>query len=157
MRVWIHRSVRSCFALLLLAGPCASRPAIAIDLVDGRVHVNGYLEAQLRTIARDFDASDDWDLTQWYNVLDVEIEADIAPDGWGPFSLVSAFARVEARYDCVWTHACGMFSSADTYGDRAGHCGGGSQSSCWTSIGMSIWATPGRPVVDSMRARRTIS
>ncbi len=119
-----RRSLRSFSALLFLAGLCAPRPALAIDLADGRLHVNGYLEAQVRTIARDFEASDDWDLTQWWNILDVEIEADLAPDGWGPFSLVSGFARVEARYDCVWTHACGMFPSADTYGDRAGHLPG---------------------------------
>src|SRR5690606_22419152 len=29
--------------------------------------------------------------------------------------------RVEARYDCVWTHACHLFPSANVYGDEAGH------------------------------------
>ena len=27
--------------------------------------------------------------------------------------------RVEGRYDCLWTRACGLFNSVDTYGDRA--------------------------------------
>ena len=60
-----------------------------------------------------------WDLTQWYHVLNLEIEADIAPDGFGPFDVISAFGRVEVRYDCVWTRGCGIFGTADTYGDRS--------------------------------------
>jgi hypothetical protein len=115
------RSLPPLLVLALLSGPLS---AGAFDFADGRLHVNGYLEAQLRTIARDFSTSDELDLTQWWNILDVEIEADIAPDGWGPFDVLSAFARLEGRYDCVWTHACGIFSSADTYGDRAGHLPG---------------------------------
>jgi hypothetical protein len=91
----------------------------AFEFFDGRLQIHGFYEAQVRAIARDFEASDDWDLTQWYNVLNIEIEGEIAPDGWGPFDLISAFSRIEARYDCVWTRGCGMFSSADTYGDRA--------------------------------------
>ncbi|MEN8184790.1 MAG: DUF1302 family protein, partial [Myxococcota bacterium] len=93
--------------------------ALAFEFFDGRIQVHGFYETQIRAIARDFDASDDWDLTQWANILNIEMEADIAPDGWGPFDLLSAFGRVEARYDCVWTRGCGMLSSADTYGDRA--------------------------------------
>ena len=31
----------------------------------------------------------------------------------------SGFARVETRYDCVWTRACTLFDSADAYGRRA--------------------------------------
>ncbi len=27
--------------------------------------------------------------------------------------------RVDVRYDCVWTRGCGIFSSADAFGDRA--------------------------------------
>ena len=107
---------RSGLALLALLAPS---PAGAFEFFDGRLQVHGFYESQLRAIARNYDSSDDWDLTQWAQVLNIEVEADIAPDGWGPFDLISAFGRVEARYDCVWTRGCGMFSSADTYGNRA--------------------------------------
>ncbi len=94
-------------------------PAAALDLLDGRLAVHGFYETQLRTIANDFSASDGWDLTQFAHVLNLEVEADLAPDGFGPFNLVSAFGRIEVRYDCVWTRACGIFRSANAFGDRA--------------------------------------
>ncbi|MEB2345037.1 MAG: hypothetical protein OZ948_09860 [Deltaproteobacteria bacterium] len=106
---------------LVAAATCLAAPAGAFEYFDGRLQVHGYFEGQFRAIARDMSANDDWDLTQWYNVLNVEIEAALAPDGFGPFDLVSAFVRVEARYDCVWTKACGMFPSVDTYGNNARH------------------------------------
>jgi hypothetical protein len=52
-------------------------------------------------------------------VLNIEVDWDIAPDGFGPFDLVSAFGRVEARYDCVWTNSCTAFPSANAYGQRS--------------------------------------
>ena len=110
-----------CFSAIcsLAALAVLASPAAAIEFWDGRLEIHGYYEQQIRTIANGFNASDNWDLTQWYHVLNVEIEADIAPDGFGPFDVISAFGRVEVRYDCVWTRGCGIFSSADTYGDRA--------------------------------------
>ncbi|MGI9430996.1 MAG: DUF1302 family protein, partial [Myxococcota bacterium] len=93
----------------------------AVDLLDGRVEVHGFYEAQVRSMVRDYDFSDDWDLTQWWNILNIEIEADVAPDGIGPFDLISVFGRVEVRYDCVWTGACGIFSSADAYRATGSH------------------------------------
>jgi hypothetical protein len=118
MQVEDRKGSLTLVALILLFG-AASSPAAAFEFADGRVQVHGFYESQMRAIARNYSTSDDWDLTQWAHILNIEIEADIAPDGWGPFDLVSAFARVEARYDCVWTRGCGMFSSADTYGNRA--------------------------------------
>ncbi|MEN8183960.1 MAG: DUF1302 family protein, partial [Myxococcota bacterium] len=110
---------RSLQAFLLAAVFTAlvPRAALALDYFDGRLQIHGFYEAQIRAISRDF--SDDLDLTQWYNILNVEIEGDIVPDGWGPFDLVQAFGRVEVRYDCVWTHACSLFDSANTYGHRS--------------------------------------
>jgi len=90
-------------------------PAGAVEALDGRVQVHGYFEAQIRSLVRDFDFSDDWDLSQWWNVLSLEVEANLAPDGFGPFDVISIFGRVEVRYDCVWTGACTMFDSADAY------------------------------------------
>jgi hypothetical protein len=99
---------------------CLASPAAAIEFWGDRIAIHGYYEQQIRSIARDFSLDDDWDLTQWYHVLNLEIEADIAPDGFGPFDMVSAFGRVEVRYDCVWRRGCYIFgNTADTYGDRA--------------------------------------
>jgi hypothetical protein len=94
--------------------------ARAAEIGGIEVELHGYYELQLRGIARDFDLSDDLDLTQWYNVLALEAEFDFAPDGIGPFDVLQAFMRLEVRYDCVWTHGCGIFSSADAFGDHAG-------------------------------------
>ncbi len=104
------------FVVLAVLGSSAN----ALEFWDGRLAIHGYYGMQTRSIIESFQfQNNDWDLTQWYHVLNLEIEADIAPDGFGPFDLVSAFGRVEVRYDCVWTRGCGIFSSADTYGDRA--------------------------------------
>ena len=54
----------------------------------------------------------------------IETEYDFAPDGWGPFDVLSGFARLEVRYDCVWTRACGIFPSANAFGDRVAHLPG---------------------------------
>ncbi len=94
-------------------------PAAALEFWDGRLAIHGFYGMQVRSIANNFDYQDGWDLTQWYHILNLEIEAEIAPDGFGPFDLISAFGRIEVRYDCVWTRGCGIFSSADTYGDRS--------------------------------------
>ena len=108
------RGVVGAFALVL-GGALATSPATAVEALDGRVQVHGYYEAQIRSIVRDFDFSDDWDLTQWWNILSIELEANVAPDGFGPFDVISVFGRIEVRYDCVWTGACSMFDSANAY------------------------------------------
>ncbi len=102
-------------AVLVLGALCSAR-AGAFEFFDRRLQIHGFYEAQLRGINQDLE--DEWDLTQLAHVLNVEIEADVAPDGWGPFDFVGAFARLEARYDCIWSRACGLFPSADVYGDR---------------------------------------
>ena len=112
---------RRTFAALLacLGIASAGAAAQAVEVAGVQVELHGSYELQLRGIVRDFDFSDDLDLTQWYNVLNLETEFDFAPDGWGPFDVLQAFMRVEVRYDCVWTRGCGIFSSADAFGDRA--------------------------------------
>ena len=102
-------------ALALLAAGRAS----AIELLDGRVQIHGYLETQVRVVADSYSAENGYDLTQWYNIVNLETEWDIAPDGFGPFDLVSAYVRVEARYDCVWTGGCGVLQLEPAYGDDA--------------------------------------
>ena len=48
-----------------------------------------------------------------------ELEADILPDGWGPFDLLQAYVRVEARYDAIYSHGFGMFPSVSTFGNSS--------------------------------------
>jgi hypothetical protein len=88
----------------------------AVEALDGRLQIHGFGEAVVRVVSNDF--SDDYDVWQWQYILNIETEFDIAPDGWGPFSAISAYARVEARYDCIWSRGCSMFPSMDAFGDR---------------------------------------
>jgi hypothetical protein len=109
---------RSACALGALAVLASWAPeARAIEAFDGRLQIHGFGEIQTRALAQGYEQ--DLDLAQWYNVLSVEIEADILPDGWGPFDLLSSYVRLEGRYDCVWTRGCGTMRSADAFGDRA--------------------------------------
>ena len=103
----------------LLASACV-RAAEEPELVapgGGRFEIGGYGELQLRGLSDGFDAND-WYLSQWAWVLNLEPEWNIAPDGFGPFDSISAFARIEVRYECVWT-GCGLANSWRYFGDRA--------------------------------------
>ena len=91
--------------------------ARAFEAFDGRVQVHGFVEEQLRVLDGSFN--EEADLAQWYNVLTLENEFDIAPNGFGPIDLLQAYVRIEARYDCVYSRGCGMMRSVNTYGDRA--------------------------------------
>ena len=112
-------------AITIFAAFTAMVPrAEAFDFLDGRLQIHGYYEQTIRGLSDDFSWADDLDLAQWYNILSVETEYDFAPDGWGPFDVLSGFARLEVRYDCVWTRACGIFPSANAFGDRVSHLPG---------------------------------
>ena len=105
-------------ALFLALGFFAMpRPGLAFEAIDGRFEAHGYFEMQVRTISQNY--TDQWDLTQWYNVFDLELEIDLVQDTHGPLDLMSAFIRIEARFDCVYSRGCGMIRSADLYGNRA--------------------------------------
>ncbi|MBW2667440.1 MAG: hypothetical protein JRE13_14210, partial [Deltaproteobacteria bacterium] len=98
----------------------AASPAGAVEAFDGRLQAHGFVEMQVRGLSSKYGVhGDELDLAQWYNILNVEFELDLLPDGWGPIDLMSAFVRVEARYDCIYTHGCGMFPSVNTFGDDA--------------------------------------
>ncbi|RIK96787.1 MAG: hypothetical protein DCC71_22180 [Proteobacteria bacterium] len=86
---------------------------------EGRIEIHGYVEEQVRALAADYDHTDGWDLSQWYNVLSVETDLHLFPDGIGPFDLVSGFVRLEARFDCIWYHGCGMFHGVNAWGNNA--------------------------------------
>jgi hypothetical protein len=111
--------------LLFVIGIGIAAPsARAFEYFDGRLQVHGFFEQQVRALSNNFSMSDDLDLAALQHVLNIETEYDFAPDGWGPFDILSGFVRLEARYDCVWTRACGIFPSADAYGNRAAHLPG---------------------------------
>ena len=97
---------------LVLAGQ-----ASAFEAFDGRLQAHGFFESQLRVISADF--GEDWDVTQWYNIFHLELELDIAPDGVGPFDLLSAYIGAEVRFDCIYSHGCGMFRSMNAFGDSS--------------------------------------
>ncbi|MCI0635282.1 MAG: hypothetical protein L0206_15425, partial [Actinobacteria bacterium] len=45
-------------------------------------------------------------------------ELDLVTDSWGPFDLVSAYSRIEVRYDCVF-NGCGTIGTSRVFGDHA--------------------------------------
>ena len=112
--------VRSFASALVLGCALAAglSPAAAVELWDDRVELHGFYETRLSFGMEDFDPSKDVDMYGWLHVLDLEAEFELAPDGWGPFDMVSAFARVEVKYDCVWNHACGLFESVNAFGNH---------------------------------------
>ena len=103
--------------LSLGASLLASFPSGAIELADGRVEIHGAYEMQFRTLNQDF--RHEWDLSQWKHILQLEAEVTLFDEPISIFDDASVFFRIEASYDCVWRRGCGVFPSADTYGDRA--------------------------------------
>jgi hypothetical protein len=118
----MHRRLVAAFltlASVTLASACIAPAAAAVDLLDGRLQAHGFFEAQLRFISRNYNVQEEFSLTQWYNVFNLEVEFDVAPDGFGPFEAISFYTRAEVRYDCVWRQACWTSPSVKAYGDRA--------------------------------------
>jgi len=106
-RVWLAG-----IAMLLGAAP-----APAFEALDGRFQAHGFFESQMRAISADY--SEDWDMTQWYQVFNLELELDFLPDPVGPIDILQGYVRIEARYDCIYSRGCGMLRSVNAYGDRA--------------------------------------
>ena len=118
----MYRSIASRFfsylaSLGVLALTVLPSSSQAFEAFDGRLQAHGFFESQLRFINADF--GEQWDMTQWYQVFNLEVELDIAPDGFGPFDLLQAYVRAEVRFDCIYTHGCGMFQSVNAFGDKA--------------------------------------
>jgi hypothetical protein len=93
--------------------------SVAVEWLEGRLQLHGYYEMTLRGLADSYKGEYAY-LSQWAHQFSVELEADIAPDGWGPFDLVSGYARLAVRYDCVWA-GCGVFNTHKYFGDQADH------------------------------------
>jgi hypothetical protein len=107
--------VRALPTLLLVL--CLPTAVSAYEWADGRVDLHGYTELQLRWLSDGYDANN-WYQSQWANTLDLELELDLLPNGFGPIDLVTGFARIEVRYECVFT-GCGIAGTHRMFGDRA--------------------------------------
>ncbi len=109
------------FALLALLELAAPAEARGLELFGGRLQFHGFYEMQMRSLGKDFDPSNAWDLSQWYHVGMLEIEGDLVEDPTWIVDEAGFSLRLEVRYDCVWCRACGLFRSADACGHRAEH------------------------------------
>ena len=109
----------SWLALVWVGLAVAAGPARAIEFFDERVQIHGFFETRMSFGYEDFNSKNKIDMYGWIQVLSIEIESEIAPDGWGPFDMVAAFSRIEVKYDCVWSHACGTLQSVDAFGNDA--------------------------------------
>jgi hypothetical protein len=108
-----RRPLRVAAFLLVLASAPAAR---AVEF-GNRFSIHGYGELQLRMLDANFQP-ENANLAQWMNVLNLEFEGDLAPEGIGPFDTLSVFSRVLVRYDCVY-NGCGMLPTWRYTGDRA--------------------------------------
>ncbi len=104
-------------SMLCAGGLALPRSAEAFEAIDGRVQAHGYFEMQIRSISKNY--SDDWDVTQWYNIFNLELEFDLVQETHGPLDLLSAYMRIEARFDCIYSRGCGMIPGIDAYGNRS--------------------------------------
>ncbi|MGH7819671.1 MAG: hypothetical protein ACREQ9_07855, partial [Candidatus Binatia bacterium] len=97
--------------------PGGARDARAVEALDGRVELHGHVETQMRAISEKFEQ--ELDLAQWYHVLELEVDAHVLPDGWGPINLLDAHVRAEGRYDAIYSKGFRLFPSINTYGNHA--------------------------------------
>ena len=49
--------------------------ALALEAFDGRLQAHGFVELQVRQMSKGF--KDQFDLTQWYNIINLELEFDM--------------------------------------------------------------------------------
>src|SRR3990172_6299700 len=127
-------------------------PAGSASFWNERIEVHGFVESTMRALSDDYQTNY-WYLSQWSNVLNLEADLSLAPDGWGPFDLVEGFARVEVRYDCIYS-GCGVFDSYRHFGDRAEFAPARNWADGRTSGLTGLLPNPGSPkerVMDSLR------
>jgi len=113
-----NRSRAALLGLLAFSAAClVASPSRSFEAFDGKLQVHGFFESQFRAISANY--SEDWDVTQWYQVANIEIEMDFLEDTVGIFDLISGFVRIEARFDCIYSRGCGMFRGINAFGNRA--------------------------------------
>ncbi|MBW2448368.1 MAG: hypothetical protein JRG83_20955 [Deltaproteobacteria bacterium] len=87
------------------------------------MEVHGFYQMEFRGIADSFELTN-YNPHQWAHTLNLEAEFDLLPDGWGPISLLQAYVRVEARFDCVWQSMCHIATGQRLWGDEANRAPG---------------------------------
>ncbi len=108
--------------LLVAAALLAATPGVApaLEAFNGRLQLHGSLSEEIRVIGDGYRVRDhNWFLSKMATKLSLEFEAELFPDGIGPFDIVEAFARVDVQYDCVFEHACHMARQWNYFGDDA--------------------------------------
>jgi len=119
-RRWRGAQAGCAFALLLTSALLA-RPLHAYEVYFGQdrgLQVHGAYEMQLRTLSDDYHQGRFY-LSQFSHIFDLELEMDIAPDGFAIFDNISGFVRLEGRIECVFKHVCGFDNSYNLYGNGA--------------------------------------
>ena len=111
---WLRPRWLVAFAWVL----CVATRAHAVEFLDGRLQVHGFAELQVRAVSEKF--SEKADIAQWQHVLGLDIEADLAPQGWGWFDRLSATLRVEGQYDAIYSPGIRLFGGTSAYGKHAG-------------------------------------
>ena len=101
----------------VVASTFAATSALGFEAFDGRLQAHGAFSSQLRAMNADY--SEQWDVTQWYMIFNLEVELDLIRDTVGPIDLMSAFVRGEVRFDCIYSRGCGTFRSMNAYGNRS--------------------------------------
>lgn len=78
--------------------------------------IHGFYESRLMFVGSEIPLNGaTW--SSWRHVINAEVEFNAFPDGFGPFDSMFLFSRFLVSYDCIYTRACGLFNSADSYGD----------------------------------------
>ena len=104
---------------ILLIGGGFARTAAAFewDLPGERkFSIHGFYESRLMFVGSELPLNGaTW--SSWRHVLVTEFEFNAFPDGFGPVDSMFMFSRFLVSYDCIYTYSCGLFNSADSYGD----------------------------------------
>ena len=94
--------------------------APALEAFAGRIQMHGSVSEDVRVLSNGYRVRhSNWFMSKLATRLSIEIEAEIFPDGIGPFDIVEFFARVDVQYDCIFEHACHMAPQWNYFGDDA--------------------------------------
>jgi len=119
-RVRVSRAIvgLSALGLLLPLALALPRPAHAFEAFDGRVQLHGFYRKETRVLSKNFSTSGSRvHLAQLAHTLNLEFEADLLDRPIGPIGRISAFSRIEVRFDCIWADGCGIFNSRRKFGE----------------------------------------
>ena len=102
---------------ILLIGSGIARTAAAFewDLPGERkLSIHGFYESRLLFVGSELPINGaTW--SSFRHVVSTEVELTLFPDGFGPFDSMFMFSRFLVSYDCIYSRACGVANSADSY------------------------------------------